>query len=343
MKPILPAPSTAPSKLSVVVIGRNESSRLQRCLESVLAMRRGSWELELIYVDSGSIDRSTAIAEDLGAKVIALKPERPTAALGRNAGWRIATGDIVLFLDGDTVLDENFVAEALSHFEDPQIACVWGHRRESDPKQSWYVRVLDLDWVYAPGWAEFCGGDALFRRDVLEVVGGFDETLIAGEEPEMCRRILQQGYRIFHADLAMTKHDLAIRSFGQYWRRASRAGHAYAEVSTRFSKENDRFWSAEVQRNRLRAGMLTGSILLGVAASGILHSMLPLLLMLLWFATLAVRTAWKARWKSTDRVSLLLYGIHSHLQQVPIFYGQMRYLVSTRKGERLGLVEYKRS
>src|SRR5580698_9159558 len=98
--------STASGQLliSVVVIGRNEGERLRRCLQSVLSMAHDNFQTEIIYVDSGSTDGSVSLAEAMGAKAIALQPERPTAALGRNAGWRLATGSIVLFLDGDTIL-----------------------------------------------------------------------------------------------------------------------------------------------------------------------------------------------------------------------------------------------
>ena len=205
--------------ISVVVIGRNEGARLGRCLASVGAMLREGFSIETIYVDSGSSDDSVAVAERMGATLVALDSKRPTAAMGRNAGWRIARGSIVLFLDGDTALDSRFVADSLGCFEDESVAVVWGHRREMQPRSSVYVRVMDLDWVYSPGWTSFCGGDALFRRDVLQAVGGFDETLIAGEEPELCRRIAAIGKRILHVDRAMTGHDLAITKFGQYWRR----------------------------------------------------------------------------------------------------------------------------
>jgi cellulose synthase/poly-beta-1,6-N-acetylglucosamine synthase-like glycosyltransferase len=326
--------------LSVVVIGRNEGERLRRCLESVGAMRRGAWDVELIYVDSGSSDGSVALAQQMGARTIALTPVRPTAALGRNAGWRAARGEWVLFLDGDTVLAPDFAAEALPEFADTRVAVVWGHRREMFPEQTVYNRVLDLDWVYAPGYAAFCGGDALFRRDVLEATGGFDETLIAGEEPELCRRILAAGGLISHVDRAMTLHDLEMRSFGQYWQRAMRAGHAYAEVSDRFA--SDGFWSAEVRRNRVRAFALCGVVVAGVVGSIALRSVWPMGVAVGGLLALAVRTAWKARWKSRDGLTLLLYGVHSHLQQVPIFVGQMRYWWNRRRGVRAGLVEYKR-
>ena len=113
------------------------------------------------------------------------------------------------FCDADTVLDSRFVTDSLSHFDDSRVAIVWGHRRETDTRSSLYNRVLDLDWIYAPGFTDFCGGDALMRRSVLASVGGFDEGLIAGEEPEMCRRIRSAGFQILHVDRPMTRHDLA--------------------------------------------------------------------------------------------------------------------------------------
>ena len=175
--------------ISVVVIGRNEGERLRRCLKSVISMVRDNFQTELIYIDSGSTDGSVAVAQEIGAKAIALQTERPTAALGRNAGWRAASGSIILFLDGDTILHPRFVVDSLHEFSANEVAVVWGHRRELYPKNSLYNRILDLDWIYPLGLTPYCGGDALFRRSTLEKTGGFEETLVAGEEPELCRRI----------------------------------------------------------------------------------------------------------------------------------------------------------
>ncbi len=329
------------SLLSVVVIGRNEGERLRRCLQSVNAMTRCGFETEIIYVDSGSIDGSLALAESLGARTIALKPERPSAALGRNAGWRAARGSMVLFLDGDTVLHPAFAADSLPEFSTAEVAVGWGHRREIHPEQSIYNRTLDLDWVYLPGPTMYCGGDALFRRSVLTETGGFDETLIAGEEPELCRRIAALGFTILHVDRPMTGHDLAITRWRQYWKRSTRAGHAFAEVSERFRSAQQPFWSDESRRNRNRALVLLALCLLGLAGSILLTSPWPIVLLVIFLLALAVRSAWKARWKSKDIVALMLYGIHSHLQQVPIYWGQLQYKWNRRKGKRAMLLEYK--
>ena len=332
-----------PGLLSVVVIGRNEGERLARCLASVATMEHAGFALETIYVDSASVDASVALAEATGARAICLNQARTTAALGRNAGWRASAGDLILFLDGDTVLDPQFVVRALPAFNDEAIAVVWGHRREQHPEASLYNRVLDLDWIYAPGLTAFCGGDALFRRSVLEAAGGFDETLIAGEEPELCRRISGLGFGILHVDLAMTGHDLGMTRFSEYWRRATRAGHAFAEVSERFRTSAQPFWLADAQRNRRRAVTLLGLVAAGLVGSACLRNVWPAGVVLVVLVALALRSAWKARWKTNDVVGLLLYGAHSHFQQVPIFVGQMQFRRNRRRGVRRGLVEYKRS
>ena len=151
--------------------------------------------------------------------------------------------------------------------DDPSVAVVWGHRRETYPEHSLYNRVLDLDWIYPPGISDFCGGDALMRRDVLEQVGGFSEDLIAGEEPELCQRIRATGKVILHIDQPMTRHDLAMTRFHAYWKRALRAGHAYAEVSQRMKATAFPLWVRECQRNAIHATVLIMLLLGAIALS----------------------------------------------------------------------------
>jgi cellulose synthase/poly-beta-1,6-N-acetylglucosamine synthase-like glycosyltransferase len=328
--------------LSVVVIGRNEGERLTRCLQSVQAMHNPDGAVEMIYVDSASRDDSVMRAQALGARVIEVSPQRPSAALGRNAGWREARGEFVLFLDGDTVLHADFVAASLAEFLDPKVAVVWGHRREIHPEQSVFNRVLDLDWIYPPGPSDFCGGDAIMRRLALEEVNGFDASLIAGEEPELCQRMRVKGYIILHLDRPMTGHDLAMTRWSAYWRRAFRAGYAYAEVSDRLRKGPFPLWVREARRNVIHALVLLGLTLAVVIAGFALGSVRPLLLLPLALGALALRTAVKVSWKARDdRLTLLLYGLHSHFQQIPIFFGQLAWMRDRRRRQQRLLIEYK--
>ena len=266
----------------------------------------------------------------------------PTAALGRNTGWRKARGEFVLFLDGDTVLNRSFLLSALTAIQDhPSVAAVWGHRREIACADSVYNRILDLDWMYATGFTEFCGGDVLMRRAGLIEVDGFDATLIAGEEPELCRRLRARGYRILHIDVPMTGHDLAMRHFSQYWKRALRAGHAYAQVSARFANTADPMWAREKRQNLVRGSFWISSAMTAVVCGVVLHTPVPVAVWMALLLTLATRTAWLARWKSRSALTLLLYGIHSQLQQIPILLGQLQFARDRRSGHSRKLMEYK--
>ncbi|TVQ37803.1 MAG: glycosyltransferase family 2 protein, partial [Wenzhouxiangella sp.] len=327
--------------LSVVVIGRNEGRRLENCLRSVQAADTGGLSMELIYVDSASSDGSPERAASLGARVLHVDPPRPAAAIGRNAGWRAARGQYVLFLDGDTLLERNFLPQACQEMAtDPTIAAVWGHRREIATSASIYNRTLDLDWIYPPGDSEFCGGDALFRRQALETEHGYDDALIAGEEPELCARLRARGWRIRHIDCAMTGHDLAMTRFGQYWRRAERAGHAYADVAHRLADSPVGLWQDECRRNARRMAIFAagGVVLLAALLSATWWLMLALAGLAL---ILVLRSAWRARWKKASPGTLLAYALHSHLQQVPIFWGQMRWRLDRYRGRQRQLIEYK--
>jgi cellulose synthase/poly-beta-1,6-N-acetylglucosamine synthase-like glycosyltransferase len=326
-----------PPALSVVIIGRNEGERLERCILSAQAIE--GWNpAEIVYVDSGSTDGSLDLAARLGATVLPLPPGAFTAARARNFGWRHAAGELVLFLDGDTILNAGFPLAALAELQkNPTNAAAWGHRREVCPCLSVYVRILDLDWVYLPAETLYFGGDVLIRRAALEAVHGFDETLIAGEEPEMCRRMRPLGWRIQHIDVPMTLHDLAITRFSQYWRRSQRAGYAFAAVAARFRSTSDPFWSAETRRNRIRGLFWLLTPLLALVASIVLLSPWPVTIWMLLLLALAARTAWQCRWKRAPWSTLLLYGLHSHLQQIPIFFGQVQFLLNRNKA----LMEYK--
>jgi len=326
--------------LSVVIIGRNEGERLERCIQSVQAMNDPP-DMEIIYVDSDSTDGSPERAKALGVKVLVVHPERPAAAIGRNAGWRVAQAPLILFLDGDTILDAEFIKLALSHFDDTRVAVVCGHRREMSPPNSLYQSVLDLDWIMPSGTDTFCGGDVLIRRSVLEEIGGYDPKLIAGEDPEICQRIRAKDYTILRLSHLMTRHDLAIHRWSQYWQRAIRTGHAYAEVSNLLRNTTTPLWQRESRKNWLHASILIGIFIVGFSISLGLKSLWPFFGSILLFLLLSMRSAWRARWKSKSFLTLFLYGLHSQFQHIPIAVGQWSYYYNRWRGQQRRLIEYK--
>jgi glycosyltransferase involved in cell wall biosynthesis len=309
--------------LSIVVIGRDEGEHLTRCLESVQKIDFPFGEKEIIYVDSGSKDDSLQRAAAFPVQILPLKNAHPSAASARNIGWRTSRGAFILFVDGDTILDPEFGKIALSKFAIPIIAVVNGNVTELFPRRSVYHRVLDVDWNPQPGFVDSCGGIAIMRRAVLEEVGGFDETLFAGEEPELCWRIRNRGYKILHMDIPMVLHDLDMYAFSQYWKRCQRTGYAYAQIEARYRKEEDPLWKKEARYNLLKGGGLLLIGFLSICLSFYEHSFIPLLTLPILLSMLAFRTAWRVR-KSTDGwATAFLYGFHAHFQHIPMFVGQL--------------------
>jgi len=310
--------------LSVVVIGRNEGYRLINCLDSIHQISYPENARELIYVDSISTDDSVLHAKAKGAKVIEIENSQPTAALARNMGWKAAGGKYVLFLDADTILDPDFIARAIPEFKNPQIGVVSGVMRERHPNASIFNRVFDLDWNIAS--RNYCGGNALVRRDGLEKVRGYNPKLIAGEEPEMCQRLQLEGYIVKHIDVPMATHDLNLRTFRQYWTRCFRSGYAYASIDT--------LWKKESRHNLLKGGLMIGWLIGSMLFLPL--SFYPLALYLLVHVILILRTTLQ-KLKKHPLTTALLYGIHAHFQHIPMFFGQLAFWMNKNRQ----LIEYK--
>ncbi len=230
------------------MVGRNEGERLKVCLRSLAGQAE-----RIVYVDSGSTDGSLESAQAWGAAVVALEPPF-TAARARNAGLERLRAmypeiQFVQFLDGDCELRAGWLhAGASALARDSGLAVVSGRLRESFPEASIYNRLCDLEWDRPAGPAESSGGIAMMRITAFAEVKGFRPDLIAGEEPDLCFRLRQRGYRILRLEAEMALHDAAMLHFGQWWRRARRSGYAYAEGAARHRHEPGRFWQRESRR-----------------------------------------------------------------------------------------------
>ena len=236
-------------QFGIVVIGRNEGERLKRCLQS--SPKSGP----LVYVDSGSTDGSDIWACEFGAELVPLDPATPfTAARARNAGFRRLTEmmpnvPFVQFVDGDCELAGDWPATALAFLQqNKDVAAVFGRRRERYPDRSVYNQLCDWEWDVPPGDVLACGGDVMVRAATLQAVGGYRDSLIAGEEPELCVRLRAKGWRIVCLQADMTLHDAAMTRFSQWWQRTRRSGYAFAEGAHLHGAPPERHWVWESYR-----------------------------------------------------------------------------------------------
>ena len=268
------------SSTAAIAIGRNEGQRLLDCLASLQGQVSST-----VYVDSGSTDGSVTAARALGVDVVELDLSLPfTAARARNAGFaRVKKIDphieFVQFLDGDCDLSEGWLSAGetmlLAH---PDMAVVCGRRREKFPDATFWNKMIDAEWENPEGEARYCGGDALIRRAAFDDVEGYREDLIAGEEPEMCYRMRQKGWRIWRLADEMTRHDADMTRFDQWWQRSRRAGHTYAEGAALHGADPERYRVSEHRRTILWGVVVPALTLLGF----LIFDLWAILALLIW-------------------------------------------------------------
>lgn len=319
--------ASSPLRLSVVVIGLNEEARLRGALQAVFDTRPAHCELEVFYVDSGSKDGSVAIAEAMpGVQVLCLQTQRPSAAKARNLGLAHAHGDYVQLIDGDSVLQAGWLEAAVQMLEaNSGIACVFGQCVEAFPEQSIYMRVCGLDWHIPAGDHRLCGGNSMWRRDVIAAHGFFDEALQLGEEPDLCYRVRQQGHRIVCVDQPMVLHDLAMVTFKQYWKRGEATGKAYARVASRYWRLPEKMWLREVVRNFIEPFLWAAVVLLGAVIVGGVGG--GLLALLAWWLLRAAKIARAVRKRADGWLGACLYGLHCQFIRLPVVVGQVKGLL----------------
>ena len=321
----------------IVVIGRNEGERLRAALGPLAG---GS--IPALYVDSGSTDGSPDLARSLGIDVLELDPAKPwSAARARNEGIerilrRDPSVEWVQFLDGDCVLAPEWVERGVRELESrPDAAVVCGRLKELRPEASVYNRLCQLEWDRPCGEVSECGGIMLVRVKAFRDVGGFDARLIAGEDPEFCLRLRRAGWKIHRLDAEMAAHDAAMFRFSQWWTRAVRAGHAYAQAASLHGRSPDRY------RVRERRSILLWSVgipLIIALLAWPTHGWSLLVLVL--YPVQAIRIAWRERRRGTRTWDALLHGATCVLAKWPHLQGLIRFHRRRASGGH-ALIEHK--
>jgi GT2 family glycosyltransferase len=319
--------------ISAVAIGRNEGERLKRCLRSLSGA-------QVVYVDSGSTDGSVQWARDHQVAVVELDVTAPfTAARARNAGFRllkeIAPGlEFVQFVDGDCEVVDGWMRTAKSFLEDnPSIAAVCGRRHERFPQKSVYNWLCDVEWDGPAGETAAFGGDVMIRAVALEAVGGYRDDIIAGEEPELCVRLRAAGWRIWRLGDAMTLHDAAMTRFYQWWRRAVRAGYAFALGAFLHGQGPERHFVWESRRTWLWGFWLP---LVALVASIVF----PPWGFIVWliYPVQVVRQTLRNAGSLRDRATLSFFQT---LARFPEALGQIKFFCDRLCGRKAQLIEYK--
>jgi len=223
--------------VSLVIPGKNCARTIGRCLDAVVPMlaRPECGLQEVIFVDDGSTDDSAKIVSGY-SQVRCLQGPAGGPGAARNVGWRAAKGELVWFVDSDCVAEPDALVILLRHFDSPRVAAVGGSYANGCPES--LLGTLIHEEIVARHAAMgrevnfLAGYNVVYRRSVLEQVGGIDETLFNGpgspgaEDAELSFKAQAAGYvlrfdaasRVAHYHPTRLARYLRAQRHHGYWR-----------------------------------------------------------------------------------------------------------------------------
>ncbi|MEM1436664.1 MAG: glycosyltransferase [Pseudomonadota bacterium] len=207
-------------KYSFVIPTFNEGRYIRRCIDSIRTNMAQLGDYELLVVDNGSTDDTLAIAKELGVEVMTV-PRGHTISHVRNVGAAQTTGEVLVFIDGDVYLQQDW------HEQAPAVAAqvmterlLAGSVYAVDPDASWVARVWFEPWRSKQESLDFInGGHLLVSRRFFDELGGFDPALETGEDHDICMRALAAGGAVRNIPALVAVHLGYPNTLGHFFRR----------------------------------------------------------------------------------------------------------------------------
>jgi len=178
--------------LSFIIPAHNEELWIGKCLTSIRAAMESLGEpFELIVVDDASTDSTRQIAEGMGARTLRVEHRKISAV--RNAGARVAGGDVFFFVDADTQVNEPAISAALMALRAGAVG--GGAVFDFDGPTPLWARIILFFAVRAARVIKWVGGCFVFcTRTAYQATGGFSESLYAGEDIAFVQALKQIGH-----------------------------------------------------------------------------------------------------------------------------------------------------
>lgn len=318
--------------ISVVVPAYNAQSMIALCIESLLGQTYPKDRYEVLIVDNNSTDDTAEIIKKYPVTYL-LESNKQTPYAARNTGIRHARGSIIALTDSDCVADENWLKQGAAPFDDPKVIAVGGRITAYEPRR--YIEfyqeknkifnqkeTLSKQRCDAKS-AAIATPNAFYRKEALEKVGLFDDTIFGGGDYEICYRIQKSlPGRFIYAEDAVIYHKHAS-SLRKIWEQNSRYG--YGNIQSEFDAENMlRLYRACKQHGFLKV------LYWHIVRYKIFSNLMKIIKYFFLFAF--------GSKKPTYRV-LLMDSFLGFLEKTALLYGQLKSLRHNRKelARRTGL------
>ena len=209
-------------KVSFIIPALNEEKRIPVLIANIQTLDE-KYNYEIIVSDGDSSDKTREIAEKMGAIVIRDNENAPkTIANGRNTGARLASGDLYIFCDADTVMKDPdlFLEEVFLVFGNPKI--IGGAPRlsifpdESNLKDKvfhyLFNSIIHFSFITR---TPLCGGQCqIVRNSSFREVNGYNVSIVHGEDSDFFRRLRKRGKLYFFSKLVVYESPRRYRKFG---------------------------------------------------------------------------------------------------------------------------------
>ncbi len=213
-------------KLSIIIPALNEEKLLPVLLEQLTEPSlKNKYDYEIIVSDGGSTDKTVEIAKQYTEKVITVSTnEKQNISQGRNAGAKIAEGEILIFLNCDTMIEKPFdffdlVANKFYPGKYLAMTCAV----KVFPADSKFIDLVFLTFYNYYFWflniiglGMGRGECHVVRRSVFNELHGYDEKLIAGEDFELFKRIRRKGKILFANNITIFESPRRYRKYGHF-------------------------------------------------------------------------------------------------------------------------------
>lgn len=221
--------------VSIVIPAFNEEKYIESVLQRVLSLDYPNDKYEVIIVDNGSTDGTVDIAKRYTDKVYIHKGVKVGAV--RNFGVSKAKGEYIAFLDSDCIPPKAWLTDAFKYMDTNSCDVVGGtcllRENPSWVETSWVINPNPKDQVNG----SLMGGSILIKKTVFISIGGFDESLSAGEDSSLGHRLIASGYVVHIAKCCAFIHLGYPRNLGEFTRR--QFWHASSYLKSRKKHEID--------------------------------------------------------------------------------------------------------
>ncbi len=206
-------------KLSVIIPAHNQCQVLKKVLAGLERQTCSHYAFEAVIVDDGSVDNTAqflhefCLKSQLNLKVVKGKGEGAGAT--RNLGLKNASGEYILFLDGDTIPSDDLIMDHLNHhkyFNHDDVVVMGTFDMDPELINEEQARVVQKDFQFNENglvelnWYQYRTPNTSFKKDLIEKINGFNIDLYPAEDTELAYRLAKLGVRFFFDERIKSLH-----------------------------------------------------------------------------------------------------------------------------------------